>query len=304
MLGRDKYLPNQLSDIGSRLVYSNGIVLLTILAAILLVVFEGSVSNLIPLYCVGVFISFTLSQSGMVIHWYRVKGKNWMRSAVINGMGAFFTVAALIVIAATKFTQGAWFILLLVPILLYLFSRVHKHYENVAQELSLQEHFTPTPAPRIPRQHMVIVPVPGIQKVVLEALDYAKAISSDVRAIYVDLYGAESVTEISKKWKEHVSDVPLTILPSPERHVVGAVLKYVDEMQADGEILVTVVIPEFLQGRWSGHLLHRQMASTLKQALLNRSHVPVVSVAHQLSAHPQKYLSEKMSLPVGQIHPR
>lgn len=277
LLGHDEYLPRQLSDIGSRLVYSNGIVLLALLSGSLFIAFGGSVSNLIPLYAVGVFISFTLSQAGMVVHWHKKKGKDWFRSSLINATGTVLTAMALIIIAATKFTQGAWMIFLLVPLFLYMFFQVHKHYKGVADNLSLRDYkLSP-----LPRNHTIIVPISGVHRAVLEALNYARLISSDTRAIYVD-EGDGSAAGVQKKWKKYVPDVHLIVLPSPERQIVSTVLKYVDRVSAGGENLVTVVIPEFVpEGRW-GHLLHHQTASELKNALLHQRHVAVVSLAHHI----------------------
>ncbi|MFH0890366.1 MAG: APC family permease [Candidatus Aenigmatarchaeota archaeon] len=279
MLGRDKYLPNQLSDIGSRLVYSNGIILLTALAGSLFVVFNGSVASLIPLYAVGVFLSFTLAQTGMVRYWFRKKGKNWVWSALVNAIGAVLTSVALVIIATTKFTQGAWIIVLLVPLCLSLFSHVHGHYKKVAEDLSLKEY----KVSRLPHKHAIIVPISGVHKAVIEALNYARAISGNIRAIYVACEGDDVTDKIKNEWQKYVSDIPLVILSSPERHVVEKIVEYVDEFQVENKnTLVTVVIPEFVPGgRW-GNLLHRRMASALKKALINRSNVPVISVAHHI----------------------
>jgi amino acid transporter len=282
MLGRDKYLPQQLSDVGSRLVYSKGMILLAFLSGLIFVVFEGNVANLIPLYCVGVFISFTLAQAGMVKHWYRLKGINWVRSAVLNGMGAIFTAVALIIIVATKFTQGAWFVVLLVPFSLYLFSRIHKHYQYVAQGLSLQGLSYVSPSAGAAQKHIVVIPVSGVHQAVIKALDYARTISRDVYPVYVACDGAEPEAEIRKKWQETIPDVQLVVLSSPEREVVAPILKYMEKIKAAGNNLVTVVIPEFSSGGWWGRLLHHQTASALKKVFSYQCHIPVVSLVYQL----------------------
>jgi hypothetical protein len=283
LLGRDKYLPNQLSDVGSRLVYSNGIVVLAILSGVLLVVFEGHTSHLIPLYAVGVFISFTLSQTGMVRHWIKERSKHWRRAAFINGIGAVCTGVTLVVIAATKFTHGAWLVILLVPLCLILFYRIHQHYETVARGLSLQGIHQKLIS-LTPDNHIVVVPVSGVHQACLKALDYAKGISNDVRAVYVDNDGNDSSEEIRKKWDRYVSNISLIILPSPERDVVEPILDYLHEIQLHDGRFLTVVIPEFVSGNWWTRLLHRQMASKLKNTLLYRYHVPVVSVAYYFPA--------------------
>ncbi len=277
ILGQDRYLPRQLSDVGSRLVYANGIILLGLLSAVLVVAFGGSVHRLIPIYAVGVFISFSLSQAGLVRHWMRTRGPGWAQGAIINGFGAIVTAVALMVIAATKFTHGAWVVTLLVPAFLYMFFRIHKHYEMVAEELSLDD-FQPN---MVPSRPTVIVPVSGIHRAVLEALAYARAISTDVRAVYVasDLTAAEALRD---KWRRYSPDVPLEIIYSPYRVVINELMKYLDRVQNDEGRIVTVVIPEFVPMHWWELLLHSQTAWMLKAALLFRKRIPVTSVPHHL----------------------
>ncbi|MDP3064360.1 MAG: APC family permease [Chloroflexota bacterium] len=277
ILGQDRYLPRQLSDVGSRLVYTNGIVLLALVSALIIVVFHANVHSLIPIYAVGVFISFTLSQAGLVKHWLKSRGSGWLHGTAINGFGAVVTGVALMVIAATKFTHGAWLIVLLVPLFLYAFYRIHKHYEMVAEELSLDD-FTP---PAVPTKQTVIVPVSALHRAVLEALAYARSISSDVRAVYVasDLTVAE---ELRNKWQRYVPDIPLEIIHSPYRMVINELVKYLDRLQAQENVMVTVVIPEFVPMHWWELLLHSQTAWMLKAVLLFRKRIPVTSVPHHL----------------------
>lgn len=425
MLGRDGYLPNQLSDVGSRLVFSNGIIVLGILAGALLVVFRGNVSALIPLYAVGVFISFTLAQAGMVLHWYRTRGTNWIRSTIINGTGAIFSAVALIVIVATKFTHGAWFILLLIPFSLYLFYRIHGHYENLAVKLSPQlpkaadissasrkhrviilvpdqpniilpalsyariisndiqfayignDHNTMAQtnvmrecaeiAPGIPLEilpasywnfpasfsdylrgikdttsnltiilpeqeingkwwnwfrrsrqinrlkrallkeripvvsmasrdngksskrmndlakpvkHTIVMLVSGVQKGVVQAIQYARIISPDVQTVYIDCEGDDRVTNIRKQWSTQFPFIPLLIIPSPYRDLVGPVQEYIRSIKQTSDNLVTVVIPEMVTGKWWNRLLHRNHAAQLRNVLLYQEQVPVMSFAY------------------------
>lgn len=276
MLGQDRYLPRQLAEVGGRLVYSNGIVALAILSAIPLVVFHGNVHLLIPLYAVGVFISFTLSQAGMVSHWVHNREKGWMHGALLNGMGAIATAIALTVIVITKFTHGAWLVMLLIPLFLYMFARIHKHYERAARELSLHD-FT---LPPMPGKHIAIVPVSGLQRATLKALAYAGRISSDVRAIYI-AYDMDEANALQVRWRQYVPGVPLVIIHSPYRVVITEVLKYLDTVQAKENCIVTLVIPEFVPRHWWELLLHSQTAFTLKLALLfRRKGIPVVSVPH------------------------
>ncbi len=276
ILGQDRYLPRQLSDIGSRLVYTNGILLLALLSGVIIASFGASVHRLIPIYAVGVFISFPLSQAGMVRHWLRERDEGWRRGAVINGFGAVLTGIALFIIAITKFAHGAWIVTLLVPLVLYIFARIHNHYEMVATELSL-EGFTP---PVMPRKHLVIVPVSGIHRAVLEALAYAKSIATDVRAVYV-YADPEQARVLQDKWRRYAPDVPLELIHSPYRLVITELLKYLDT-QIQEDKTVSVLIPEFVPMHWWEMLLHSQTAGMLKAALLFRKRIPVISVPHHL----------------------
>ena len=277
MLGRDGYLPRMFSDVGSRLVYSNGIIILALLSAALIAVFEGNLNRLIPLYAVGVFMSFTLSQAGMVQHWRKHRGPAWARSILINAVGAAATALALAVIVATKFTHGAWFVTLLVLGFLYLFSSIHRHYQMVADELSLQG-YTPPP---VPRKHTIVIPVSGVHRAVLKAIAYAKVISTDVRAVYIGSDPAASEA-LRRKWQQYVPDVPLDIINSPYRIVISEFTKSLDRIQEQEQTVISVVIPEFVPMHWWEFMLHRQTALMLKATLLFRKGIPVISIPHHL----------------------
>ena len=182
ILARDRYVPRQFMNQGDRLAFSNGIVGLSVLAGVLLVVFGGDTHSLIPLYMIGVFVSFTLSQAGMVVHWRRLRGPGWRTSAIINGVGALVTGIVLVVVAVTKALEGAWIIMLLIPLNVLFCRLTRKHYDGVAAQLTLRGWKS-----RGSRHNTVLVPISGIQRAVLEALDYANTLSSDVRAVYVDV---------------------------------------------------------------------------------------------------------------------
>jgi amino acid transporter len=278
VLGQDGFLPHQLSDTGRRLVFSNGIIGLTVLSSVLVVVVQARVHDLIPLYAVGVFLSFTLSQAGMVRHWYRLRGSNWLRSAFVNGVGASVTGTALLIIAITKFTHGAWLIMLLVPGTLFVFNRIHRHYALVAEQLSLEGYAPPI----APLKHTVVIPVSGVHRATLEAVAYAKALSSDVRAVYVASDDAQA-EELRLKWQRHLPDVPLEIIQSPYRLVVAPFLKHLDQIRSDENQLVTVVIPEFVPFHWWQMFLHNQSAWMFRIALLFRRRVAFASVHHHLT---------------------
>ncbi|MCR4407038.1 MAG: APC family permease [Anaerolineae bacterium] len=268
ILGTDGFLPRQLTNLGARLVFANGIVLLSIAAGTLIVVFGGNTHALIPLFAVGVFLAVTLSQVGMVVHWWRERGHGWWYKAGINGVGALATAVALIVIGISKFIAGAWITILLIPILVMVFFRIRAHYQEVAQQLSLEglsPGDSPFPHPRL------VVPVPGIHRGVLEAIAYARSISDDVTAVYIELQPGTG-RYVQERWMRWCPDVPLVILNSPYRSVVGPLLDFLDEtdrQRNDGQ-LATVVLPEFVPARWWHALLHSQTAWLIRVALLYR----------------------------------
>lgn len=267
ILARDRYLPRQLANLGDRLVFANGILLLGITASLLIVVFRATVHNLIPLYMVGVFVAFTLSQAGMVRHWLVDRQRGWTVKLGINAFGALCTAVVGIEVATVKFLDGAWITVFVITAFVLMMRAVHRHYEDVARQLSL-EHAKP---PRPFRAHKVIVPVNAVHRGILEALRYAKAVSDDVTAVYVEIEpGARQ--EIERKWERWVPDIPLVVLPSPYRSVVGPILLYLDQVQREAgpDTALTVVLPEFVPRKWWHHLLHNQTALMLKFALLFR----------------------------------
>jgi amino acid transporter len=279
LLSRDRYLPRQFSSRGDRLVFSNGIVALGVFAALLVIIFDAREQAMLPLYAIGVFISFTLSQSGMVVRWLRTRAPSWRHSVVINGIGAIMTAIVFLVIIVTRFAHGAWAVLVLIPLLVLLFRAIHQHYINVAQQLSLEK------APRVEpvRRHTALVLVSGIHRGVVPALEFAKSIAPDnTTALYVDL-DSEYTDKVRAKWAQWGCGVPLEVLPSPYRSLVRPILRYIDEMDAlyDDDVL-SVILPEFIPSRWWQHLLHNQTALMIKGALLFRKDVVVISVPYHL----------------------
>jgi amino acid transporter len=272
ILARDRYLPRQLTNLGDRLVFANGIVLLAVIAGALVVVFGGQTHRLIPLYAVGVFLSFTLSQAGMVRHWRKERGQGWTWKMTVNGLGAVATGVVLIVIAGTKFVHGAWIVIALIPAIVWAFSQVRRHYQDVAQQLSL-EGLEPEPWPEQashPR-FKVVVPVSGMHRGTLAALRFARSLSTDVTAVVVDVE-PPSTARVAEKWPAWGHDIPLEILPSPYRSTLAPLLHFLDETdRRDSERgPAVVVLPEFLPARWWHHLLHNQTARIIKRALLYR----------------------------------
>lgn len=278
LVAKDGFLPRQLANRGDRLVYSNGIVVLGVLASILVIIFGGDTHALIPLYAVGVFLSFTLSQSGMVVHWHKLGlGQHW-HNVVINGLGAITTGVILVVIGITKFALGAWVVILLIPVLVLMFRAVHSHYESVADQLRLNP---PYPEVRTMKHH-VVVAVSGVTQAVAHCLDYALAIGQDVHAVHV-VIDPKTAQRFQQRWKEWNPPIPLQLLPSPYRSVLRPIVHYVEKLQEhEPDAMVTVLIPEFVPRKWWHHLLHNQSALLLKTALLFRRGVVVVSMPYHL----------------------
>ena len=277
ILARDGYVPRQLLNQGDRLAFSNGIIGLSVFAVLLLVIYRGDTHSLIPLYMIGVFLSFTLSQLGMVRHWWREHHEGWAASAAINSFGAFVTGIVLVVVAITKTAEGAWVILLLIPLHVTIFRGVRRHYRHVAQQLSL-DGWTPSR-----RHNIVIVPVSGVHRAVVQAIEYAKTLSSDVRAVYVSLDVA-SAEQVAASWRVWGQGVPLITLDSPYRSLMEPLLEYLEQVGGDrNDAFVTVVLPEFVPARWWQHLFHNQRALLIKGALLFKPNVVLTNVPFHLS---------------------
>jgi amino acid transporter len=276
-IARDGYLPRQLGNLGDRLVFSNGIILLGGLASLLLIIFRGDTHRLLPLYAIGVFLCFTLSQSSMVVRWLRLKTPGWQWFAVINGVGAVTTFVVLAVIIITRFTH-AWIIPLLIPVIVWIFLQIHKHYGGVAVQLSLDEYGAP---PRI-RRHRVVVPIAGIHRGVLQALHYARTLSNDVTAVYVETDPAETA-KIRQKWERWGDGVRLAVVPSEYRSITEPLIAYLDRIDAcQPDDMITVVMPQFLASRWWHTILHNQTALLIRMALLFRRGMVVTDVPYRL----------------------
>lgn len=278
ILAEDKFVPRQLANLGDRLVFSNGIFVLGLLAGMLLVGFAGSVHALLPLYAIGVFLSFTLSQAGLVVHWKNstAPGRGWRLA--LNTLGAVVTFAVLLIITYFKFFEGAWVIVFAVPLIMLVFWKTRRHYFKASRQLSLSG----VERPRVAR-HTVIVPVaPVPNRVVLSAVEYARSISRDVMAVTVNS-DTLAHDEILANWKRLFDDVPLIVLQSPYRSVVRPFLRFVDEVQdLRHDDHVTVILPESVPARWWHNLLHNQTSLILKGALLFRPGIVVTSVPTHL----------------------
>ncbi len=277
-LARDRFLPRQLGSLGDRLVFSNGIIILALAAGLLIVLFNARVTALIPLYAVGVFTSFTISQAGMVQRWRRLRETGWKQGMLINGIGAATTLVVLGVIVYEKFTLGAWIVLILIPLIIAMFVAINRHYVRAAKQLSL-EGLEPPPMVR----NTVIVPVSTLHRGTINALKYAEAIApGNVTAVHISM-DPDQTRKLQERWTKWGGDVPLVVLDSPYRSLVRPLLLYIEEVESrwDND-LVTVVLPEFVPARWWHNLLHNQTSLLIKGALLFRRNKVVTSVPYRL----------------------
>jgi amino acid transporter len=280
LIAQDGYLPRYLASKGDRLVYSNGILVLGGLASVLVILFGGETHRLIPLYAVGVFLSFTLSQSGMVIHWLRLRGPGWQRNIVVNAIGAMTTFVVLIVITATKFMLGAWVVIMLLPILVYGFTAIHKHYVALGRQLRANVK-CPEP-PSKPVKHTVILPVSGVNNAVANTLKYAQTLSKNIIAVHIAL-DPEAGQRVKQKWDAWDCGLELHVVDSPYRELIRPLIEFIDKVdEEDPDDVVTVLVPEFITHRWWHYLLHQQTGMILRSMLLLRKRWVVTGVPYHV----------------------
>jgi amino acid transporter len=292
----DGYLPRQLTYRGSRLVYSRGIAMLAGAAILLIILFSANVTRLIPLYAIGVFLSFTLSQSGMAYRWYK-SGKlkpgeekqergsvlhhdpHWLTKMIINGMGALVTFVVMMVFAITKFATGAYIVIILIPLLVGLFLAIHRHYQSVAKRLSLDHYGAP---PHIARNR-VILAVAGVHRGTMAALRYARTLSDDITAVHVSIDPVEA-DKLKAKWETWGDGIRLVILESPYRLLVEPLLTYIDEIDEKRQPneVITVVVPQFVTSNVMTSVLHMRTADALRNVLLNRQGIVINEVPYQV----------------------
>jgi amino acid transporter len=305
----DGFLPRQLTYRGSRLVFSRGIESLAVLASALIIVFQASVTSLIPLYAIGVFLSFTLSQAGMTRRWWKVgrlaPGKDlhergsvlrydrgWVVKMCVNGFGAVLTAIVALVFAVTKFHDGAWVVVVIVPLLVSLFFAIHRHYRDMSARLSLDDWGAPV---RI-RRHRVILPISGVHRGTVAALAYARALSDDITAVHVSL-DPDAAEVITRKWGLWGNGVRLVILESPYRLLMEPVLDYIKQV-ADARQpneTITIVVPQFVPRRRWHNLLHAQTAVLLRLALLFRPGIVITNVPYHVKLQPGSDLAEEIA---------
>ena len=275
ILAHDRYMPRQLAARGDRLAFSNGIVTLALVALLLVWMFKGDTNALVPLYAIGVFVCFTLSQAGMVMHWRGTRDAGWRWRMVLNGIGAVATGLVAVIQVVTKFTAGGWIIVAIIPVIILLLRKIHAHYEEFAREIAFAGQ-----SPIHPMHHTVIVPVSGITKATSGALVYATTISDEVLAVYVETDPGET-QRIQAEWEAWDIGVPLAVVPSPYRSILRPLVEYVDNLRmvSPGE-LVTIVVPEIVPRRWWEHLLHNKTALYIRTAFLFKPNVVVTAIPY------------------------
>jgi amino acid transporter len=296
LVAADGFLPRQFAYRGSRLVFSRGIMALAAVAVLLIAVFQASVTRLIPLYAIGVFLSFTLSQAGMSVRWWKsghlnpgesikeagstiIHDKHWVFKMIVNGLGSVTTLVVMFVFAITKFKDGAYIIIIITPLLVAMFYGIHSHYKGIARKLSLEKY---GPPPRISR-HRVILLVSGVHRGTLSALRYARTLSDDITAVHVSIDPEES-EKVRIKWQTWGEGFRLVILDSPYRLMVEPVLQYIENINATmqpNEIL-TIVVPQFIPKHWWSNALHTQTALILRMALLFKPGIVITDVPYQV----------------------
>ena len=266
ILAADKFLPRPFSNLGDRLVYTNGIIFLSAGTAALILLFNGRSHLLIPLFAVGAFLAFTLSQSGMVMHWFRIRGKGWHIKLLINGLGALVTGSALLIIAYSKFLQGAWISFILIALIVSGLLAIRAQYREIAGQLTLRglpPSLRPMPRPR------VVIPLSGVHRGTIEAVNFARSLSDNLTAVYVEI-DPDFSESIQKEWKNWYPDIPLVTVPSPYRSIVAPLLEYLDrtDMEINDGQKAVLILPEFVPAHWWQGFLHNQTAWLIKMALL------------------------------------
>lgn len=279
-LARDRYAPRQLAAIGDRLVFSNGIIGLSLMAIFLIIVFGGRTHYLIPLYSVGVFLSFTLSQCGMVIRHLKLKQKGWKFSVLMNGFGMICTAVVLVVVAIFKFTHGAWLVIIIIPMIVYAFKRIHFHYVMFGRELS-QSHYDMPVCEKL-TDHVVVIPISGLHRGVMNAIRYGQGISNDLRVCFVKT-DDESAERMLMSWNDKFPGQKLYVLESPYRSISEPILDFIDVVSKEHPTeFITVIFPEFITAKWHHQLLHNQTAWLIKLSLIYKKNVVVTSVKYHL----------------------
>ncbi|AIF50339.1 APC family permease [Pelosinus sp. UFO1] len=285
LLAKDGYMPRYLGIRGERLSFSNGIVLLSAIAGLLIFIYDGSTEHLISLYAIGVFLSFTIAQTGMVVHWRRERTPGWIMNATINTIGAIVTGIVVLIIGITKFSHGAWAVIVFIPFMIFIFKKIRSHYIDMSEQLHLpMEDFDPAIATTFKvGRNMVIVPVATPTNIVAQTLTYAKSISKDIVALHIATDEVDA-QKVAKKWHDWNPGVELVTVYSPYRLVIQPLLDYIIQLerQKEPEDYITILIPEFQTKKWWHRLLHNQTGWVLRTLLILKENVIVTSVPFHL----------------------
>lgn len=278
IIAQDGYLPRQLAMRGHRLNYSNGIIFLASMAALLIIIFQGNTHRLIPLYALGVFLSFTIAQFGLLMRWFRLKSPGWRYKAFINGLGALITLVTVVIIAVTKFWLGAWIVVLALPVIVFVMLRIRRHYASVAKQLDIPNELLPKISLRFEFKHHIIVPIDSLNSMVLKALRYARGITPNVEAFHVEIAEGGSA-KLIRKWAELDTDIPLVIKHSPYREIVKTLTEYIESEEHSSKPgdMITVLLPQFFVSRWWQTMLHNNTSLFIANAMFHKRNV-VVSV--------------------------
>jgi len=280
VLARDNFMPHQFLFRGDRLAFTTGIVALGAMAALLVVVFQGNVDSLIHLYAVGVFLAFSLSNAGMVVHWWRTRGQNWQTSIVVNGVGAVLTTIILVIVAITKFQLGAWIVIVLIPIIVSILLFIHRHYAHVAQQLRVD----PAHLPPATISQIVIVPIDDVNNASLRAISFARTISREAVVLHIST-NEQRAEKIKEKIAQFAPDMRFIIIESPFRAFVRPLMSYIAALHSQrADAFVTIVLPEFITARWWEQFLHNRTADRLRQSFEKHPNVAVIQIPYLLEA--------------------
>ncbi|MBC8059259.1 MAG: amino acid permease, partial [Clostridiaceae bacterium] len=281
IISKDGFAPRQFTKRGKRLSFSNGIILLCTGAIVLIIIFQADTHFLLPLYAVGVFLSFTLSQSGMFMRWLKLKTPGWRHKAFINGLGATVTFMTVIILIIEKFEHGAWIVCIIIPILVFVMTRIKRHYSKVAEQLKLTVAEKPKDISFIKQKQYVIVPIDTLNRSFLKALNYARTISDNVIVFHIAV-DEESSKKLQAKWEEYDVGIPMVVKKSPYRDVLHVLCNYIDseEYAAGPNDTVTVVLPQFVITKWWHAVLHNQTSVFIRSMLMRRRNIAVITVPY------------------------
>lgn len=289
IIAQDGYAPRQMALRGHRLNFTNGIGFLALLAIVLIIIFKADTHLLIALYAVGVFAAFTLSQAGMLVHWFKLKSEGWKHRALINGLGALTTLLAVIVVGVTKFQSGAWIVIVVVPLIVALMMKIKQHYISVAEQLDIPNDMLGCLDLDNPSEHHVIVPIDSLNAMVVKALRYARSMSPEVVAFHVEIYKGEA-DKLRRKWAMLNTQIPLVIKQSPYRDVVGTLIEYIDsdEHASRPGDLITLLLPQFFVYKWYQALLHNNTSLFIANAMFSKHNVVVSVLPFHLEAYNER----------------